>query len=78
MLDTDPVRPDMSHRPSAHVFLIHSIIYRVVVNLALCGDKEWMRWAEVIQRPIVGMVTAGLFNVASSAFHWEVTVLIWV
>lgn len=31
-----------------------------------------------IQRPIVGMVTAGLFKVASSAFHCEVMVLICV
>lgn len=30
------------------------------------------------QRPIVGMVTAGLFKVASSAFHCVVTVLICV
>lgn len=40
-------------------------------------QKAW-RGVESTQRPIVGMVTAGLFNVASSAFHWEVTVLIWV
>lgn len=40
-------------------------------------QKAW-QVAESIQRPIVGMVTAGLFNVASSAFHWEVTVLICV
>lgn len=40
--------------------------------------KKACQVAQSIQRPIVGMVTAGLFNVASSAFHWEVTVLIWV
>lgn len=35
-------------------------------------------WFIAIQRPMVGMVTAGDFTVASSAFHCEVTVLICV
>lgn len=48
------------------------------MDLALSGDREGGYLAGIVQRPIVGMVTAGLFKVASSAFHWEVTVLIWV